>query len=153
MHVRVIGRSTLTKGVVSLRKSCCTLAAGQTTLLATLSGLQKMSRFNGNRMSCVRQGFLPNHYFLVLGLAENISSKCDAGHTCTLHANSDRRVVCGTCENGRWAWECKGRYDDGVLFTWLTEDETRESIPPLTRCGSRLVGSVARTRLQVIAAF
>jgi len=32
---------------------------------------------------------------------------------------------------GTWTWEYRGRYQDGIQSTWITEDEARDSFSPL----------------------
>lgn len=49
-----------------------------------------------------------------------------------LYTLTDRRVVKGGDRtNPSWAWEYRGRYQDGTLSPWLTEDEVRDSFSSL----------------------
>ena len=42
-----------------------------------------------------------------------------------------RRVGKGRGGSGTWAWEYRGRYQDGAQSDWITEDEARDSFSPL----------------------
>ena len=46
-----------------------------------------------------------------------------------LYTLTERRVAHG--EGTTWAWEYQGRYQDGALSPWLTEDEAGDSFSPL----------------------
>ena len=48
-----------------------------------------------------------------------------------LYTLVDRRVAHGTGSSSAWAWEYQGRYQDGALSPWLTEDEASDSFSPL----------------------
>lgn len=61
-----------------------------------------------------------------LGLAD------DSVAAVPLYTLTNRTVVPGTGNvSTAWAWEYQGRYHDGVLSPWITEDETRDSFSPL----------------------
>jgi len=48
-----------------------------------------------------------------------------------LYTLTDRRVGKGKGGTGSWAWEYRGRYQDGVQSDWMTEDEVRDSFSSL----------------------
>lgn len=48
-----------------------------------------------------------------------------------LYTLTNRRVAHGAVNTEAWTWEYQGRYQDGVLSPWLTEDETGDSFSPL----------------------
>lgn len=49
-----------------------------------------------------------------------------------LYTLTNRRVVGGAEKDPTsWAWEYQGRYHDGVVSPWLTEDEAKDSFSPL----------------------
>ena len=47
-----------------------------------------------------------------------------------LYTLTARQVEQGTTA-GTWTWEYRGRYQDGIQSTWITEDEARDSFSPL----------------------
>ena len=48
-----------------------------------------------------------------------------------LYTLVERRVVRGVRNAKAWTWEYQGRYQDGALSPWLTEDETTDSFSSL----------------------
>ena len=49
-----------------------------------------------------------------------------------LYTLTDRRAVQNSSGSSTsWTWEYRGKYQDGTLSDWLTEDQTRDSFSPL----------------------